>query len=67
MPLDCIVEDDTGTMKTAVPACGSPETAPCWKLETDSATCPTAQHQKLVVVRGAAPPPSNITTMRCKL
>ncbi|MBA3500125.1 MAG: hypothetical protein H0T65_07125 [Deltaproteobacteria bacterium] len=65
MPLDCIVEDDTGTTKTPIPPCGSPETPPCWKLEINVQACPTAQNQRLVIVRAAAPPPSTITTMRC--
>ncbi|MBA3500126.1 MAG: hypothetical protein M4D80_28980 [Myxococcota bacterium] len=67
MPLDCVVEDDTGAMKTTIPPCGSPETAPCWKIDIDPTACPSAQNQKLVIVRSSAPAPSTIATMRCKL
>jgi hypothetical protein len=64
-PLDCIVEDDTGTMKTPIPQCASPETPPCWKLQVDPQACPAAMNQRLVIVRSTMPPPSTIATMRC--
>jgi hypothetical protein len=66
-PLDCIVEDDDGTKKTPLTQCGSPETPPCWKIVTDLTKCPAFGGKMLAVVRSEAPPPSTITTMRCKV
>lgn len=59
---DCVVEDIVGSTITKVPACGS---APCWKFETDAATCTVGDHLKLVIDRTQAPDPTTVTTMRC--
>jgi hypothetical protein len=65
VPVDCIVEDVVGASTTEIPACASPETAPCWRLESDATRCPQLDHQKLVVVRAAPPDPSTLTKARC--
>jgi len=62
---DCIVEDVVGTNATKIPQCGSPEAAPCWKVESDPQHCTQLDHLKLVVSRTAAPDPATVTTMRC--
>ncbi|MBL9018125.1 MAG: hypothetical protein JNL83_28320 [Myxococcales bacterium] len=59
---DCVVEDIVGSTITRIPACGS---APCWRFETDPATCTVGDHLKLVIDRPQAPDPATVTTMRC--
>jgi hypothetical protein len=59
---DCVVEDIVGSTITRVPACGS---APCWRFETDPATCTVGDHLMLVIERTQAPDPTTVTTMRC--
>lgn len=60
----CVVEEIVGTVVTPIPACGAP---PCWRFETDAATCTEASHLKLVVDRASAPDPDSVTRMRCRL
>ena len=60
---DCVVEDLVGSTVTKIPECGN---APCWRFETDAATCTVGDHLKLVIDRGGATPdPATVTTMRC--
>ncbi len=64
---DCIVADTVGITARPIAACGSPETAPCWKLVSDPVKCPAAGNLRLEIVRSEAPAPDTVTTMRCIL
>jgi len=67
LQVDCIVEDVVGANATVIPKCSSPDTPPCWRLDTDAANCPMLDHLKLTIVRSGAPDPSTVTTMRCRV
>jgi hypothetical protein len=67
LQVDCVVEDVVGANATPVPKCSSPDTPPCWRLDTDPQGCPAAEHLKLVVVRSGAPDPTTVTNMRCRV
>jgi len=63
--VDCIVEDLVGGAVTPIAPCDAAETATCWKVQADPASCPSAQNLKLVVVRSSPPEPTAVTRMRC--
>lgn len=63
--VDCAVDDAVGSAVTPVPPCSATQPSTCWRLETDAATCPLADHLKLVIARAQAPDPATVTRMRC--
>lgn len=66
--IDCIVEDVVaGLVVETIPECGSSESPPCWRLDTDPQRCPLLDMLKLVVLRETPPDPRTITNMRCRI
>jgi hypothetical protein len=66
LQVDCVVEDLVGASAIEIKSCEADLTArPCWRLESDPATCTGFQNLRLVVQRDVAPDPTATTRMRC--
>jgi hypothetical protein len=63
----CSAEDVDGGMVTPLPACDASLTPACWHLVDDPVACPRAGDRRLDVERAAAPAPSTVTHLRCRV
>jgi hypothetical protein len=64
---DCVAEDVDGDTVTSLPACDASLTPDCWHLVDDPLACPRAGERRLGVERTAAPAPSTVTRLRCRV